>query len=93
MDTNQEGRVIFATLGEDRQVVIEAEKDAKKDKTVRCHRSNDSRAKHGEWHHCVVALIILPDQEQHQSDAGADEQADYDKSCPKHSVDRPIPKP
>lgn len=48
MDSTQERRIIFDTLEEDRQVVIDAEKDAKKDKRVRWPRSNDSRAKYGE---------------------------------------------
>lgn len=88
--STQEGRVIFDTLEEDGQIVIEAEKDAKEEEHVRGRRANNSRAEHGERQHGVVASIVLPDEKQDEREAGADEQADHDRIAPGVALTAPF---
>lgn len=90
MDTTQESRIIFDTLEEDGQVVVEAEKNAKEEEHIRCCRPNYSRAKHRERQHGVVTSVVLPDEKQDEGDAGTNEQADHNGAAPGIALTTPF---
>lgn len=82
MNTAHNGRVVEHGLEVNSEIVFGSQNGTKKEEEIARSRPDNTLLDHRKWHHGVVTLVIFPDKEDDEGDAGADQKADNNRAVP-----------